>query len=191
MARRTKIVATIGPASDSVEMLASLMDAGVDVMRLNLSHGSIEGHLELLALIREVAEGRGHEIAVLADLPGPKIRAGAFTDGGVELAAGESIELWPGDGSSDRQRIWVPYAPLLADLEVGARVQLGDGAVSMSVLGVGDECATARIETGGRASGRPGVHLSSDTLHIHIRSAFVLAWMSHIDFKRNETSKSA
>jgi pyruvate kinase len=91
MTGRTKIVATIGPASDSAEVLGRLIDAGTDVMRLNLSHGDLDGHLAVLDRIRSVAAERGRQIAVLADLPGPKIRSGSFPDGGVHLAAGEIV----------------------------------------------------------------------------------------------------
>ncbi len=159
-------MATIGPASDSVEVIGELIDAGTDVMRLNLSHGSIEGHLEVLARIREVAAERGCQVAVLADLPGPKIRTGAFADGGIRLIPGEIVQLASGNGPSDERRINVAYPTLLEDLTVGARVQLGDGAIAMRVLAIGDEFAMAQLETGGEATGRPGVHLSSDNLRL-------------------------
>ena len=159
-------MATIGPASDSVEVIGELIDAGTDVMRLNLSHGSIEGHLDVLARIREVAAERGCQVAVLADLPGPKIRTGAFPAGGIRLDAGETVQLASGAGPSDQHRITVAYPTLLEDLTVGARVQLGDGAIAMRVLEIGDEHATAQLETGGEANGRPGVHLSSDNLRL-------------------------
>lgn len=166
MSGRTKIVATIGPASSSTEVLGRLVDAGADVMRLNLSHGALPDHLDVLARIREVAAERDRQVAVLADLPGPKIRAGAFPEGGVRLDAGRTVELVADDGSSSEHRIAVPYPTLIEDLTVGARVQLGDGAIAMRVTEVGDEVAIARLETGGEASGRPGVHLSSDTLRL-------------------------
>ena len=159
-------MATIGPASDSAEVIGQLIDAGTAVMRLNLSHGALDGHLEVLARIREVATERGRHVAVLADLPGPKIRAGAFPEGGIRLVAGETLQLVSGHGPSDDRRITVPYPTLLEDLTVGARVQLGDGAIAMRVLDIDDEFATARLETGGEANGRPGVHLSSDNLRL-------------------------
>jgi pyruvate kinase len=166
MTGRTKIVATIGPASDSVEVLGQLIDAGAHVMRLNLSHGTLEEHLEVLARIRAVAADRDQPVAVLADLPGPKVRAGAFPDGGVLLGTGTIVELVSGDGPSDDRRIQVDYPTLLDDLTLDARVQLGDGAIALRVVEVGTECATARVETGGEANGRPGVHLASDRLRL-------------------------
>ena len=166
MTVRTKIVATIGPASDSVEVLGRLIDAGTDVMRLNLSHGDLDGHLEVLARIRQIAAERRRNIGVLADLPGPKIRTGQFPEGGIRLIAGDSVELVSGDGPSDRHRIAVPYPTLLEDLTVGARVQLGDGAIAMRVLEIGEHVAVAQLETSGEAAGRPGVHLSSDNLRL-------------------------
>ena len=166
MTGRTKIVATIGPASDSAKVLGELIDAGADVMRLNLSHGSLDEHLEVLARIRSVAAERGVPVAVLADLPGPKVRAGAFPEGGVLLGTGTTVQLVSGNGPSDDRRIEVDYPTLLEDLHIGARVQLGDGAIAMRVTEVGDAFATARLETGGEANGRPGVHLASDRLRL-------------------------
>jgi pyruvate kinase len=166
MTRRTKIVATIGPASDSPETLRELMTAGLDVVRLNLSHGELEGHLEKLQRVRDAAEAVGRHVAVLADLPGPKIRSGHFPEGGVALEAGMRLRLIPGSGQSDAGTIQVQYETLLEDLRVGAKVSLGDGAISMSVLEVGPTEAIARIETGGRVNGQPGVHIPSETLRL-------------------------
>ncbi len=159
-------MATLGPACDGPEVLRGLIDAGVDVVRLNLSHGEVEEHLERLARVRTVAAEAGRAVAVLADLPGPKIRTGHFPDGGVNLAPGSMLMLRPGDGPSDAGTIHVPYATLLQDLAVGSRVQLGDGAISMTVVDIDQHAARARIETGGHANGQPGVHLSSETLRL-------------------------
>lgn len=157
-------MATLGPASDSFDVLDELFDSGVDVVRLNLSHGTLVEHLERLDRVRDVAGER--VVGVLADLPGPKIRAGTFPDGGVQLVAGESVSLRSGEGASDSSVITVDYPTLLEDLVVGSRVQLGDGAISMRVVSVGTEEVVARLETGGEANGRPGVHLSSATLRL-------------------------
>ena len=166
MTRRTKIVATIGPASDTPTMLQDLIRAGVDVVRLNLSHGDVDEHVERLHRVRAAAGAVGREIAVLADLPGPKVRSGRFPEGGALLAVGSTVELRPGDEPSSSECIHVQYETLLEDLVVGGHVMLGDGAISMSVQSVGDECALARVETGGTANGQPGVHLPSDKLRL-------------------------
>jgi pyruvate kinase len=166
MTRRTKIVATIGPASDTLTGLQDLMRAGVDVVRLNLSHGTIDEHLARLDTVRQAADAVGREIAVLADLPGPKIRSGRFPEGGAPLTVGSTIELRAGDEPSDSSCIYVQYPTLLEDLIIGGHVMLGDGAISMSVQSVGDDCALARVETGGMVNGQPGVHLPSDNLRL-------------------------
>ncbi len=166
MTGRTKIVATLGPASDSVEVLGQLIEAGVDVVRLNLSHGTLDEHLERLARVRRVAADLQRPVAVLADLPGPKIRAGAFPEGGIRLAAGAEVSLRVGDGPSDATCIHVPYPTLVEDLHVDSRVQLGDGAIAMRVRRVADDHVVAQIESGGEANGRPGVHLSSESLRL-------------------------
>ena len=166
MNRRTKIVATLGPASSDPSTVASLIEAGVDVVRLNLSHGDLVEHLERLALVRRCAEVAGRPVAVLADLPGPKIRAGRFPEGGVTLPAGGFVHLEAGDGGSDAGLIRVDYAELVADLSVGDRIVLGDGAISLSVTDRREGRVEARIETGGHTQGAPGVHLSSERLRL-------------------------
>src|SRR5829696_4793594 len=101
MARRTKIVATLGPACDGAGVLVSLVQAGVDVCRVNLSHGSFDEHIARVARVREAASSCDRVVAVLADLPGPKIRCGDFGDRGVHLTTGSQVMLVPGGGSSD------------------------------------------------------------------------------------------
>lgn len=159
-------MATIGPASDSPEMLREMIDRGLDVVRLNLGHGELDEHLEKLAHVRAAADAADRHVAVLADLPGPKIRSGRFPDGGVMLEAGSRVVLLPGDGPSDALTIHVQYDTLVDDLQPGARVQLGDGAISMTVVEVTDVSVVATIESGGRVNGQPGVHLSSDLLRL-------------------------
>ena len=164
-------MATIGPASADPSTLRALIDAGLDVVRLNLSHGELDEHLDELELVRRVADDAGRHVAVLADLPGPKIRSGRFPEGGVTLEGGSTVRLVPGDGPSDDATIHVQYDTLLADLVAGAKVQLGDGAISMTVTEVGAAAALACIESGGRANGQPGVHLSSDLLRLETPTA--------------------
>ena len=163
---RTKIVATLGPATDSAESLDELLRAGVDVVRLNLSHGTLESHLERLKEVRASAERIDQVVAVLADLPGPKVRAGQFPDGGCDLVSGASVLLAPGDGASDQGSITVDYAAVLDDLQRGDRVVLGDGAISLGVESVSADGAQCTVITGGRVQGRPGVHLPSERLRL-------------------------
>ena len=166
MTRRTKIVATIGPASDEPHSLDRVLRAGVDVVRLNLSHGDVAGHLDVLARVRDAARRIGKPIAVLADLPGPKIRSGAFPEGGVELVGGTTIRLRPGTGTSDADAVTVDYATVLDDLSVGDRVIVGDGAITLRVTALTADHGEALVETGGRIQGSPGVHIPSERLRL-------------------------
>src|SRR4051794_19930190 len=109
MARRTKIVATLGPASDSPDVLDAMLRAGVDVVRLNLSHGSIDEHLARAHAVRAAAERVGRVVGVLADLPGPKVRCGSFGDRGAHLATGARVDLRPGSGMCDAGLVQVDY----------------------------------------------------------------------------------
>src|SRR6478752_4613499 len=129
---RTKIVATLGPASEPPAVLDALLRAGVDVVRLNLSHGTLDGHIERVRAVREAGERTGRVVAVLADLPGPKVRAASFPDGVTVLAAGTSVQLVPaavGREASSCDRICVEYPTLLDDLQPGDKVVVGDGAI--------------------------------------------------------------
>jgi len=166
MTRRTKIVATLGPASEHPAVIRDMITAGVDVFRLNLSHGDVESHLQRLADVRAVAAELDKHVGVLADLPGPKIRAGRFPDGGVTLDPAATIHLEPGHGPSDAGTIRVEYPTLLDDLKVGAHVQLGDGAIALRITAVREDHATATVEAGGRANGSPGVHIPSDAMRL-------------------------
>ena len=166
MDARTKIVATLGPASEPPAVLDALLVAGVDVVRLNLSHGTIEDHLLRLAAVRAAGERVGQVVAVLADLPGPKVRAGQFPDGGAQLVVGATVALVEGDGPSTATALRVDYPTLVEDLQCGDRVVLGDGAIALVVEHVGDSGVEARVLTGGQLQGRPGVHLPSERLRM-------------------------
>jgi pyruvate kinase len=162
--RRTKIVATLGPASDAPEVLAALIDAGVDVVRLGLAHGSPDDHVARIEQVRALSERRGRKVGVLCDLPGPKVRAGTFPEGGAFLAEGEEVDLAAGDGdsTSTSERITVDEDDLTAIVNEGDTVVLGDGTVTLEVLAVDGDLVRAVVRSGGRLQGRPGVHLPSD-----------------------------
>ena len=160
--RRTKIVATIGPASDPPEVLAALLDAGADVVRLGLAHGEPKEHIERIELVRELANRRGRKVAVLVDLPGPKVRAGAFPDGGAFLPENATVELVAGQCPSDDKRIVVDESRLTECVTPGDTIVLGDGNVTLECAEVDGEVVRATVRSGGRLQGRPGVHLPSD-----------------------------
>lgn len=169
--RRTKIVATLGPASAEPDAVARLIAAGTDVCRLNLSHGTIGEHLERLALVRSIAADLGRHVAVLADLPGPKIRAGSFPEDGVEFLPGSVVTVVAGDGPSGAAIVSVDYPDLLPDVVVGDRVVLGDGAITLRVVDVLADGVHAEVESGGRLQGRPGVSLSGERLRLSAPTA--------------------
>jgi pyruvate kinase len=171
MLRRTKIVATIGPASEEPARLEAMLRAGADVIRLNLSHGQLQEHLDRLAVVRDVAAKVGRPIGVLADLPGPKIRAGAFPNGGVDLDPGEPLRLVPGSGPSSDAVVAVDYPALLTDVDPGDRIVIGDGGITMRVLAIDASSVLCEVESGGHTQGRPGVHLSCERLQMFAPTA--------------------
>jgi pyruvate kinase len=161
MARRTKIVATLGPATDPPERLEAVIAAGMDVARVPLAHGTLADALGRMEAVRRAAAAAGREVGVLVDLPGPKIRCAPFPEAGVELATGSAIRLVPGAERSDAETVQVVYPPLLADLHVGDRLAFGDGQVVVEVESVGETSARARLAVGGSLRGRPGLRLPS------------------------------
>ena len=136
-----------------------MIAAGMDMARLSLSHGPVTEALSRVDRVREAADAEGRIVGVLADLPGPKIRAAAFPEGGVHLAEGTRVELVPGTGNdtSGERRVAVDHPDLLDDLRSGDVVVIGDGAIQLVVEAVGPGQATAVVRTGGWAQGRPGV----------------------------------
>ena len=162
MERRTKIVATLGPASDSPAIVRQMIDAGMNMARLSLAHGPVEETLARVQVVRKAAAEAKRTIGVLIDLPGPKIRTADF-EREMYLTEGDSVELVPRtDGAtSDWRRIAVDHPEVVAHLEVGDRVRLGDGVVTLLVQEAHGDRAVARIDSGGRLMGRPGVSLSS------------------------------
>lgn len=166
MARRTKIIATIGPASDSEPMLRALIAAGMDVARLGLAHETLELALERYHRIRRVAIEMGKPVGILVDLPGPKVRAGAMPEGGITLVDGQRIRMVPGEGVSSAEVIEVGYPELLTDVHVGDRLLFGDGAVVVEAVDKGRDHLVAAVVHGGPLKGRPGVHIPAERLRL-------------------------
>ena len=142
------------------------MRAGVDVVRLNLSHGPLDEHVQRLRAVRLAALAVGVPVAILADLPGPKVRAGRFPDGGVALTVGHLITMRPGTDDSDANNITVDYPSLLLDVQEGDRIVIGDGGILLRCASVDTDGLRAKVESGGMVQGRPGVHLPSERLRL-------------------------
>ncbi|HEY5274792.1 MAG TPA: pyruvate kinase [Acidimicrobiales bacterium] len=160
--RRTRIVATIGPASSSPAQLSALVDAGMDVARVSFAHGSIADSIDLIRRIRSVSPRLG----ILPDLPGPKIRSTAFPDGGVVLETNSECLLVRGSAAptSSASRIGVSVEEVLVSLVEGDIVPIGDGGISLVVVGVGDDGVMTRVRSGGLVMGKPGVTVPSRRL---------------------------
>ena len=165
--RRTKILATIGPASDSEVTLRGMIDAGMDAVRLNLSHGTVEEALELHRRVRVLSKEMGRPVGTLVDLPGPKIRAASFGRDGVELPDGHHVLLVPDRDHSTREVIGVEYDGILDGIEVGDRISFGDGAIDAEVIGASDKGLEAVVLHGGRLTGKPGMHVPSERLRVN------------------------
>ena len=157
--RHAKIVATLGPASASTEMIRSLFLAGVDVFRLNFSHGTHEQHRERLAQIRAVEQEVGRPIGVLADMQGPKLRVGTFATGSVMLNAGASFRLDLTDNPGDVTRAYLPHPEIFAALKPGANLLLDDGKLRLQVKKCGRDFADTEVVVGGVLSERKGVNV--------------------------------
>jgi pyruvate kinase len=160
--RRTKIVATIGPASRSPEVLAKMVEAGMDVARLNYSHGSLEEHAETAVRVRAAAARVGRPVAILQDLPGPKLRIGALRDGMVELTPGETVTFeCGGETLGDQHRMSVSWKELAESVERDAIIYLADGAVRLRVDATRPELCEldAEVEIGGTVASRQGLNI--------------------------------
>ncbi|MDE0581129.1 MAG: pyruvate kinase [bacterium] len=164
MPRRTKIIATIGPASESPETLRAMVDAGMDVARIGLAHGTLDEALGRMRLVRQVAQEAGRRVGVLVDLPGPKVRTASFGQDGVQLRVDTEVEIRVGDAKSTAEVVEVDYENLLHDIAVGDQVALGDGQVLLQIVDVGADKAIGIILHGDVIHGRPGFRIPSDRL---------------------------
>jgi pyruvate kinase len=178
--RRTKIVATLGPATRDPDLLTELISTGADVLRLNLSHGTAEQHEEMVSLARAAAERAGRHVALLADLPGPKLRLGELGgDGVVELAGGRPLTLTTDGATGDANRMPVSWHGLPHAVSKGDVIYLADGRVRLRVTGVAGEEVATTVEVGGAVSSRQGVNVPSADVTLPAVSESDLAW---IDF---------
>ena len=156
MTRRAKIIATLGPASSSSEAIAALLEAGVDVVRQNLSHGNHEQHRGLLHRVREVAGEMGLHVPVIMDLMGPRYRLGQLEEGGRVLERDQRVSLGPEGSSAD---LPLSDPELLAHLHPGERILIDNGLVELTIEAEEEDRLIARVVTGGRVSTRKGINI--------------------------------
>jgi len=157
--RRAKIVCTLGPATATRAVLTELVDAGMDVARLNFSHSTRAEHSALYDMVREIATERGRVVGVLADLQGPKIRLGCFADGPVTWATGERVVITTDSCRGDHDRVSTTYAGLSGDVRAGDRLLVDDGKVDLLVVGVDGADISCEVLDGGPVSDHKGISL--------------------------------
>ncbi|MCZ7662330.1 MAG: pyruvate kinase [Thermoleophilia bacterium] len=172
MPRRTKIVATLGPATASEEMVEALIRAGMDVARVNFSHSTRAEHAAQIQTVRRVAERLGRPVAVLQDLQGPKIRLGKVQGGAVEIAAGDTVTLTPDDGTpGTAARLGVSLDDLGRQLPVGTAILIDDGRLRLRVVAVEGAAVRAQVEVGGPVSDHKGVNVPNASLDVPVLTA--------------------
>jgi len=164
--RRTKIVATLGPATSSEDRIAALAEAGVNLFRINFSHGLHEDHGARIAAIRAVEQRRGTPIGILADVQGPKLRVGTFVNGRVPLVAGERFVLDLDPTPGDDKRVQLPHPEIIEAAKVGSLLLLDDGKLRLRVTGCFADRLETQVVTGGPLSDRKGVNVPDVVLPI-------------------------
>lgn len=166
--RRTKIIATLGPSTDDRSVLEGVINAGADVFRLNMSHGTAEDQMGRARMVREVSASLGREVALMADLQGPKIRVERFEHGSVDLVPGDEFTLDAEDSRSlgNRHRVGVSYPGLADDVKAGDMLLLDDGLISMCVRNVERGRIVCQVENGGNLKDRKGLNLQGGGLSI-------------------------
>lgn len=158
MSRATKIVATLGPASSSAETLESLILAGVDVVRMNFSHGKAQDHLDRAKIVRDIAEKSGRVVGILADLQGPKIRVGKFRDNKITLKSGDLFVLDADSELGDEKQVGIDYKELPRDVAAGDVLLLDDGRIVFDVQNVRGNRIECRVRLGGVLSNNKGIN---------------------------------
>ena len=183
---KTKIVATIGPASEAPEMLERLIRAGLNVARLNFSHGDFSGHGDRIARIRAAEKATGRRVAIMADLPGPKMRVGKIEPEPIQLLPGERFTLTSEDVVGDERRVSMSFAPLPKVVKPGDRLFLNDGLVQLVVERVAGNDVRGDVAVGGELRSKkglnlPGIHLGMGAFTDHDRACLEFALKNGVD----------
>jgi len=161
--RRTKLVASLGPATDDEAILRGIIRAGIDVARVNLSHGSVDEGMARFDAVRRIAAEEGRHVGVLADLPGPKVRVAKF-DAETPFENSDMVRIVPGSSASRREVIEVDYPDIATSFVVGDRIVIGDGRMVLEVTGADRDELKAEVVHAGVLTGQPGVHIPADKL---------------------------
>ena len=169
--RRAKIVCTLGPATASPRRIRELVYAGMDVARLNMSHGSHEDHAESYRLVREASDASGHGVGIFADLQGPKIRLETFAEGSAHLRRGQEWVITTRDVPGDAEACGTTYKGLPGDVSVGDPILIDDGKIRLRVLEVGDTDVRCEVLVGGRVSNNKGINLPGVAVSVPALSA--------------------
>jgi pyruvate kinase len=183
---KTKIVCTIGPASDSPQIMEQMIRAGMNVARLNFSHGEFTGHQKVIQNLRGAARAAGRRLAILADLPGPKIRIGQFSKEPVELKAGDLFTLTTEGVAGNAERVSVSFPTLPQSVKPGDMIFLNDGFIQMEALSVKGREVSCRVIVGGELRSRKGLNLPGIDLGItaftdHDRDCLQFALQNGVD----------
>ncbi|MFN3592693.1 MAG: pyruvate kinase, partial [Thermaurantiacus sp.] len=157
--RQVKVLATLGPASDSPERIRALWEAGADAFRINMSHGTPDARVALIETVRGLEPSLGRPMTILADLQGPKLRIGRFADGPVTLQTGARFRLDSAPDLGDGARVHLPHREVLAVLQPGHRLLLDDGRVALQVVDAGEQWADCEVLVGGRLSDNKGLNV--------------------------------
>jgi pyruvate kinase len=164
--RNIKIVATLGPASSDAERIGVLFDQGVDVFRLNFSHGTHDEHRRRYDIIRALEKEKGRPIGTIADLQGPKLRVGKFADGRVLLRTGSRFRLDLDDAPGTESRVQLPHPEIFNAVAPGTDLLIDDGRLRLEVLEAGADYAETRVKVGGDLSNHKGVNVPSVILDL-------------------------
>ena len=181
MSRRAKIVCTLGPATSSQEQITALIGAGMDVARLNMSHGIQADHLETYRRVRAGSDATGRSVGILADLQGPKIRLGEFPGGPVRLSAGDEFIITTEHIPGNQHEASTTYEGLADDVRAGNRILIDDGNVQLDVTGVSGNRVYLRVVVGGKISDHkginlPGINVSAPALPTRTRPTSAGRW---------------